>query len=300
MSVSNYYRVLGVSRTASESEIKSAYKRLAKELHPDRNPGADAEEKFAAVGEAFSVLSDSKKRKLYDEFGEAGLRPGFDPGRYRQAQSFGGFGGQPGGFHFDDLFRARGAASGGRTAGRPGRDVEANVELSFIEALRGVERKVRLRIGDQTRVVKVRVPEGAKKGDRLRIRGKGSPGRRGGPPGDLLLSVEVRSHSDMRYAGDHLEMDLPLTPLEAAEGTVVDVELPAGSRKVTIPAGSLKGGKLRLRGQGPKRSGRRCDVLLVLQVVLPTTINDAVLEAARTLTEALGDTNVRAVKPGSA
>ncbi|HJK89925.1 MAG TPA: DnaJ C-terminal domain-containing protein [Polyangiaceae bacterium LLY-WYZ-15_(1-7)] len=301
MSEKDYYGALGVKKGASTDEIKKAYRRLAKELHPDRNPGDEkAEERFKEVSEAYGVLSDAEKRALYDEFGVAGLREGFDPEAYRARQAaaagfdfgemFGGRarGGGGGGFGFDleDLFRG----AGSRTSPRPGRDYEAKVEVSFLEALRGTEKEVSFTLPRRREVksLKVRIPAGIRDGEKLRLRGQGGKGARGGSDGDLILSVSVGTHPDLWYEGDTLHMRLPVRPLEAYEGSKVPVSTPGGDVQVKLPKGAKTGAKLGLKGKGaPKRGGPRGKLILHVEVVLPEGRSDALREAYATLDEAL-------------
>lgn len=303
----DFYKTLGVSRDASPEEIKKAYRRLARELHPDRNPeDAQAEERFKDVSTAYGVLSDPEKRKLYDEFGEMGLREGFDPEAYRTATQ--GFGGA-GGFDFGDLFgaAARGRGRGGATqfefnledlfgmggAGpgarvpRRGPDLESEITVDFRDAVLGSTKELNLRSAEGERTLKVRIPAGVHNEGKIRLRGQGGQGIQGGPPGDLVLTVRVRKHPYFSMKGKQLHVKVPVTPLEAYTGAKVSVPTPEGSVQLTVPAGSQNGAKLRLRGKGVAPKGKpKGDLIAHLEVVLPKGRSEAVEDALKTVEEA--------------
>jgi len=273
----DFYGILGVSKGADAEEIKKAYRRLATQLHPDKNPGdARSEARFKEVNQAYQALSDEKKRALYDEFGEDGLREGFDPeqarafrrhgGRGVPADVFGGMGGDPSGFGgmFSDLF-------GGRVPRGPrrGMDVESNLTLDFASAVRGTTLKIRPR-GSDTEEVAVRVPPGAEDGKRLRVPGQGSPGPGGGPAGDLLLNIQVTPHEHFWREGDDLHVRMPITPLEGFEGAKIRVPTLEGSAQVKLPARAQSGQKIRLRGKGiAQKNHPPGDLYIHLQIQIP-------------------------------
>lgn len=308
----DYYKTLGVSRDASPEEIKKAYRRLAKELHPDRNPDdKQAEERFKDVSTAYEVLSDPEKRKLYDEFGEVGLREGFDADAYRAATQ--GFGGGARGFDFGDLFGG-GARGRGRTGGaasqfefnledlfgvggpgpsayarapRRGADLESEITVDFRDAVLGSTRELSLQSAEGSRTLKVRIPPGVQNGGKIRLRGQGGSGIQGGPAGDLVLTVHVRKHPFFSMKGKQLHVRVPVTPLEAYAGAKVSVPTPEGSVQLTVPPGSENGAKLRLRGKGiPKKGGPRGDLIARLEIVLPKGKSPSVEEALKTVEEA--------------
>lgn len=281
------YTVLGVAKTADAASIKKAYRALARDLHPDKNPGNDAAEaRFKKVNQAFQTLSDPQKRALYDEFGDDSLREGFDPNRARQVRAWasqgGGVRGGAGGVNLEDLFGGGfgggngvhvdlggGNAQdifdmfGGRGRRRPrvqkGQDAESRIKVSFADAARGTT----LTIAPHGTPVTVRLPPGADEGSRLRIAGQGMPSQSGGPPGDLYLVVEVEPHPHFRREGDDLHVDLPITLGEAYFGAKVRVPTLEGGVMLKVPAGTQSGSKLRLQGKGIVRKGRAPGNLLV-------------------------------------
>ncbi|MFW6067786.1 MAG: DnaJ C-terminal domain-containing protein [Myxococcota bacterium] len=308
MANQDLYEVLGLQKGASDADIKRAYRKLARELHPDRNPdNPQAEERFKQVGHAYQILSDPEKRKLYDEFGEIGLREGFDPEAYRQYQRWqeagaGGAGG--GGFRVEDIFGGRaagqgfrfnlddlfggfaGAGPGGgpedifggfgrrkRRAPQRGPDLESEVTVDLPEALRGAEKELSFSVpgvSDGHRSLKVRIPAGVKDGDRIRLKGQGMASPAGGAPGNLVLTVRVRPHAHFWREGDDLHLTLPVTALEAFRGAKVPVPTPEGEVALTLPPGTQSGQRLRLRGKGaPSRTSRRGDLYAHVQVHLP-------------------------------
>lgn len=287
MQYKDYYKVLGVARGASDEDIKKAYRRLARKYHPDVSTEKDAEAQFKEIAEAYETLRDPKKRAAYDGLGahRSGeqFRPPpdwFDRFHVHGSEhmggvdlgdlfaSFGGFGGMGG------VGGARGfqgfGSRGRRAAPRRGGDVEANVQLAIEDVARGVE--TTLAIGTQQ--VRVRIPRGTTDGQRLRLRGKGSPGAAGGPAGDLYLNVRLRPHPRFRAEGHDLRIDVPLAPWEAALGAAI--EIPTLETRVTlkIPPGSKSGQRLRLAGLGlPKPEGGAGDLYAVLSIALPATLS---------------------------
>ena len=276
----DYYEALGVPRDASQDDIRRAYRKLARRYHPDLNQESDAEERFKDVSEAYEVLSDPEKRERYDSLGS----------RWRSGQTadaadfedlFGqqGFGGDDvrvefgdGGFSefFERLFRDRASTAG--TGPLRGRDHEAVLELSPEETLAGGRRRLSL---DDGRSFDVNIPSEVREGQRIRIAGQGSPGRDGGPAGDLYLRVRLRPHPRFRREGDDLYVDLPVSPWEAALGATVPVQTLTETARERVPAGSSSGRRLRLRGRGlPKRGGGRGDLYATVQIVVPGRLSD--------------------------
>ncbi len=266
------YAVLGVPKSADQDAIKKAYRKLAKDLHPDKNPGnTQAESRFKSVNHAFDVLGDTKKRATYDEFGEEGLREGFDPDRARQYKQWAGQQARGGGFrggqvNLEDLFENNGGFGGADFFGdlfgrarRPrgpvkGADLESEVTIDFGSAVRGAT--LELRPQGASAPVTVRIPPGADEGSRVRIAGHGAPSMGGGQPGDLLLVIHVQPHKWFRREGDDLHLDLPITLVEAYAGRKVNVPTPDGSVTLKIPPRTQTGAVLRVRGKGVVRKGK--------------------------------------------
>ncbi|MEU5294687.1 J domain-containing protein [Streptomyces umbrinus] len=290
----DFYEVLGVSRTADRDEIQQAYRTLARKYHPDVNKDPQAEERFKEINEAFSVLSDPEQRARYDRFGEdfrkvpedweervtagagAGAGSGFrwtTGGGPRVRYSTAGFEGE--GVDVEDLF---GSLFGG--AGRmrvPGADQEAELPLTVEEAYRGGRRTVTLAGPSGQRRYEVEVPPGTTDGQRIRLAGEG--GRGSGddaPAGDLYLRVRIQPHPEFRLDGRDVHVRLPVTPWEAALGATVPVRTPSGdTAKVTVPAGSSSGRRLRLRGEGmPGPRGANGDLYAELRIMVPPRLSD--------------------------
>lgn len=358
----DYYAVLGVPQKASPEEVKKAYRKLARSLHPDKNPDdRQAEERFKEVSEAYDVLSDEKRRREYDE-----ARALFSSGAFRRQAGGPSAGGVP--FDLSDLFASSAgtrqsggftdlfgamfsggspADAGARQGPRRGGDIETETKLDFTEAAHGVTVPLRLRAPGvcercrgtgakpgtlprrcptchgtgavsrnqgafafsepcrdcqgtgtlidepcpdchgtggvtKTRTLQVRIPPGVRNGQRIRIRGKGQPGQRGGPPGDLYVVIQVTGHRIFGRSGDHVTITVPVTFPEAALGTDITVPTLDGSVTLRVPAGTPSGRTLRVRGRGIERANGRGDLLVTIEVVVPTKVNG---EARRALEE---------------
>jgi curved DNA-binding protein len=288
------YGVLGVGKTADTEEIKKAYRKLASKLHPDKNPGKpEIEARFKDVNRAYGVLSDPKKRALYDEFGDDGLREGFDAEQARAYKRYreqvggrgGGGGGIPSDFFgnggvnvgdfgdlFSDLFgRARAGGGGAARAPRRGGDLESSITIDFASAVRGATLHLAAR-GGAAEPITVRIPPGAEEGSRVRVAGHGAPGSVGGPAGDLLLEIHVTPHPHFWREENDLHVRLPVTPLEAFEGAKVRVPTVDGSVTAKLPPRSQSGTKIRLKGKGvAKKNAAPGDLYVHLQVMIPTS-----------------------------
>ncbi len=373
----DYYAALGVPKDADAAAIKKAYRQLARDLHPDKNPGnAEAESRFKDVSEAYDVLSDPQRRGEYDDarrlFG--GGRPGGFPGGFP-----GGGGGQP--FDLGDLFGNNTGGAGARGAGglgdifgglfgggggsararsqaasgpARGQDVETEATLSFDEAVLGVTVPLRMQspgtcptcsgsgarpgtsphtcpvcqgagvtsrsqgsfafsepcrncrgtgqvvddpcptcagegITSQTRTITVRIPAGVKDGQRIRLAGKGAPGRRGGPAGDLFVVVHVTEHSLFGRKGDDLTLTVPITFTEAALGTTLTVPTLDGNVSLKVPAGTASGRTLRVRGRGVPGKGKAGDLLVTLDVAVPARLTPAQRKVVEALAEEMNE-----------
>ena len=282
------YSLLGVSKTAQADAIKKAYRKLAGQLHPDKNPGnKKAEDRFKKVNHAYDVLGDDKKRKLYDEFGEDGLREGFDPERVRAYRDWSARQGAPQGDQQPDLegiFGGAGSGAGGfgdlfgdlvGRARRPrgpvkGPDFESEVTIDFAAALRGAMLELHPQ-GSAGSPVTVRIPPGADDGSRVRIAGQGGPSPNAGPPGDLMLTVHVTPHPYFRREGEDLHIDLPVTIAEAYHGAKVRVPTVESSVSLKVPERTQSGSVVRLRGKGVSKKGRPPgDLFVHFLVRIPT------------------------------
>ncbi|MGV9283586.1 molecular chaperone DnaJ [Streptomyces sp. NPDC003730] len=379
----DYYKVLGVPKDATEAEIKKAYRKLARENHPDANKGnVKAEERFKEISEANDILGDPKKRKEYDEarslFGNGGFRPGpgaggggtfnfdlgdlFGGGAQGGGQGAGGFGGGLGDV-FGGLFNRTGGSPGGgsRTQPRRGQDIESEVTLSFTEAIEGATVPLRMSsqapckacsgTGDKngtprvcptcvgtgqvargsgggfsltdpcpdckgrgliaedpcdvckgsgraksSRTMQVRIPAGVSDGQRIRLRGKGTPGERGGPAGDLYVVVHVKEHPVFGRRGDNLTVTVPVTYTEAALGGEIRVPT-LGGPPVTLklPAGTPGGRTMRARGKGAvRKDGTRGDLLVTVEVSVPKDLAGKARDALEAYREATADEDPRA------
>ncbi len=301
----DYYQVLGVGRNASQEDISKAFKKLARKYHPDLNPDKpEAEKRFKEANEAYEVLKDPEKRKLYDQLGpnwQHGQNfeppPGFEGGRYH----FGG--GGPGGFGgaqgFSDFFETifgmggmggmggpqGGFRPGGGYARRPrrGDDAEVGLSLTLEEAFRGGPKAISLQeqtLGPDgrprlsTKTLDVTIPAGIKDGARIRLAGQGSPGGSGGPAGDLYLKVRIAPHPLFKLEGEHVVLDLPLAPWEAALGCTVKVPTLDRSVELTVPPGVSSGQKLRLRGLGLGSGSKKGDQLVRIMIKTPPKPTD--------------------------
>ncbi len=275
------YAVLGVARGASQDEIRKAYRRLAKELHPDFNPGdRAAEEKFKKISAAYEILGDPEKRARYDrgEIDETGAeKPRYrtyrdfaDSGageRYHTGRGFEDFADL--GDIFSELFGGGARRRAGPTRGA---DVRYHLVVDFLDAVRGATRRVVLPDGS---ALDVTIPAGIESGQVIRLRGKGAPGFEGGPPGDALVEIEVRPHPLFTREGNDIRVTLPITVDEAVLGGKVEVPTVDGPVRMTIPRGASSGRVLRLRGKGVRdpRTGKRGDQYVRLEIVLPEKID---------------------------
>lgn len=294
MDFKDYYQIMGVERTASQDEIKRAYRKLARKYHPDVSKEADAEIRFKEVGEAYEVLKDPEKRAAYDQLG-ANWKAGQDfrpPPDWDAGFEFSG-GGFTGGdaTDFSDFFESLfgrgfgGAHAGGHPGGgmhAHGNDHHAKVLIDLEDAYRGATRSITLqapevdshgRVATKQRTLNVKIPKGIKQGQRIRLSGQGSPGMGQGPAGDLYLEIEFNPHSIYKVDGHDVYLDLPVAPWEAALGATVKVPTPDGPVDLKIPPGTGNGRKLRLKARGipGKAPG---DLYVIPQITLPPADSD--------------------------
>jgi curved DNA-binding protein len=302
MQFRDYYEIMGVKRDATQDEIKRAYRRLARKYHPDVSKEADSEEKFKEVGEAYEVLKDPEKRAAYDQLGKnwkAGqeFRPppnwdeGFEFSGPGGADGYAGYGGQ-GREQFSDFFEqlfrqsrgsSRGPFSGGQTMRMRGEDRHARIHIDLQDSYTGAQRSITLHVPEETadghvithdKTLNIKIPQGIRDGQKIRLSGQGGPGMGGAAAGDLFLEVEIKPTKQYRVDGGDVYLTLPVTPWEAALGSKVTVSIPSGDVELRIPAGSNQGSKMRLKGKGlpGKQPG---DLYVELEVRLPPADSDA-------------------------
>lgn len=311
----DYYETLGVNKSADKEAIKRAYRKLAKKYHPDTNAGnPHAEEMFKDVTEAYNVLSDEKKRKLYDEFGFAGLQEGFSEEAARQAAQggFGGFGGNGsfsgsyssnGGpfthqeFHFengsgdmDDIFSmfgdmfSHGGSARGRSTSRKGSDVMADLTISFNEAVFGCEKSISLQDPSTGKVsnLSIHIPAGIESGKTVRLKGQGNPGRNGGAAGDVLLNVNVTPSREFERKGQNVYSTIRVPFTTAALGGKARVHTLYGDVECSIKAGTQGGSKIRLKGKGissMKNPSVKGDQYVTVEISVPRRLTPRAKEA---------------------
>ncbi|MBS1969038.1 MAG: DnaJ domain-containing protein [Bdellovibrionales bacterium] len=319
MSKKDYYSLLNVARSATADEIKKAYRKLAMQYHPDKNPGdKKAEEKFKEFSEAYEVLSDPKKREMYDQFGHAGAQGGFGGagGPFGGAGGFGGFGGGGGGAGqgqdpfqdifgdvFSEIFGARGYSGGpGAGTGGPrrrqqkGSDLRYTLNIAFEESALGTEKVisfVRQRNGkDETAKLAVNVPAGVKEDQRLKLAGEGDSPAGGGAAGDLYVIIKIQDHPLFKRQENDILMDLPVTYTDAILGTSVEIPTLSGKAVIRIPPGTHTGQTFRLKGKGfPKIGGFGSgDMMVRLIVDTPEKISNRQKELLEELSKAGDET----------
>jgi DnaJ-class molecular chaperone len=302
------YRVLGVGKDASQAEVKKAYRKLAKQHHPDQNPNdPKAKERFAEINTAYEIVGDEKKRAQFDRGeidaegkprhpGFEGFAQGAGPGGFRRSAGGGqhfefNFGGGGAGFDaadiFADLFGARGGGGGrsgfggaGRQMQEPGADVALEASIPLETAIHGGKARVLMPSG---KTLEVNIPAGVEEGKQIRLRGQGQPSPTGGPAGDALVTVRFEKHGLFRIEGRDLRLDLPITLYEAVLGANVEAPTLSGKVELTLPPHSNSGRTLRLRGKGLPASGGLAagDLLVTLRIVLPDGANAELEELAR-------------------
>jgi curved DNA-binding protein len=299
MADKDYYKILGLSKTASQDDIKKAFKKLAFKYHPDKNPGdKKSEDHFKDVNEAYAVLSDEKKRRQYDQFGSSGFHQrysqedifrGFDARDIFSEMGFGGDifgtifgGGKSGGrrrggtVNMEDLFGGRGGVGfGGRQAyAQKGQDFTMDLFVDFLEAVNGSEKTIDYMFDGSRRQVKVRIPAGISSGQKLRLAGKGGEAGPGMPPGDLYLTIQVHEHPFFKRDGDDIILSREIKLSEAVLGTTIEVPTLQETKQMKVPAGIQNNTKMRLRGYGIPRFGKtgKGDQLVQITVAVPRDI----------------------------
>jgi DnaJ-class molecular chaperone len=288
----DYYKVLGVERTATADEISKAYRKLARKYHPDLNQDdKDAKKRFQEIQQAYDCLNDPEKRKMFDQYGPnyeqfrggapfgGGGFPGGSAGPAGGQFDFGDIFGQgaAGGVDLGDIFRQFGGGGGGRarrTAPPKGQDIAAEIAVPLRTIVLGGETQIQLDRGGTLESIAVKIPAGIEPGKKIRLRGQGQPSP-GGRAGDLILKVNVEHHPYFRISGHNLELRLPISIPEAIRGSKVDVPTPAGTISLSVPPMSSSGRKLRIKGQGMKGTdGATGDLLVELLIKLPENAPD--------------------------
>jgi len=309
MDFKDYYAVLGVEASATQEEIKRAYRKLARKYHPDVSKEPDAEARFKDVAEAYEALNDAEKRAAYDDVGKRHKQgeafsppPGWDSGFEFSGRGGDGTGGTGDFDHsdfFESLFGRQAAGSRGRSAQRAqgpvtGQDHHAKVSIDLLDSYRGGQRSISMRVPQQDasgrmamqeRQLDVNIPKGIRDGQHLRLSGQGEPGHSGGPAGDLYLEISIAPHPPFRVDGRDVYLDLPVAPWEAALGASVTVPTPDGDVQLSVPAGSTAGRKLRLKGKGLP-STPPGNLYAVLQLALPPADTEAALAGYREMEKA--------------
>ena len=289
----DFYKVLGVSKTASADEIKKKYRQLARDLHPDQNKGdAKKEEQFKEVSEAYDILSDAKKRAEYDE-----ARSLFERGGMPR-NGFGGGGGQYQG-DFSDLFGGGNPNDifanlfGSRRGPRKGQDLQTESNITFRDSVYGTTLDLRLNVEGRSQQITARVPAGVQDGAKIRVKGKGAPGEAG--PGDLFIYLHVKHHPVFGRKGENLTMTLPITFAEAALGADVKIPTLEGQEvTVRIAPGTPTGRTLRVKGKGVTKGHHTGDLLVTVDVQVPRRAEGKVEAAIKAFAEATKDEDVRA------
>jgi curved DNA-binding protein len=278
----DFYDVLGVSRNASNDEIRKSYRKLSRENHPDVKPDdAAAAKKFQEVQDAYAVLNDSSKRGKYDQFGHRAFQGGGGGGR----------GGGP--VDINDLFGGDlgslfGGGFGGQRRAQKGQDASTSIQIAFNTAAEGGSYDLSISIGHQPQRLNVQIPSGVEHGKTIRLPGQGHPGNGGGPAGDLLVTVHVAAHPYFRREGSSLLVDVPISIFEATLGAKIDVPtLNEGLLTISVPPGASSGTKMRLREKGilDARTGKKGDLFIVLKIVAPKDLD----EEATAMMEELAD-----------
>lgn len=300
MEYKDYYKILGVERGASETDIKKAFRKLAHKYHPDVSKEKDAEAKFKDVNEAYQTLSDPEKRAAYDQLGQRRDGSNFEPppgwGGFggAGASGFGGFDFGDSGFDFSDLFSHMGASRARQP--EAGEDLNAEVQITPEQAFNGTTVSLSLRepeagadgrVRHVTKTLEVKVPAGTISGQRMRLAGKGGPGYNGGPNGNLYITINISEGGRFRVDGRDVYLTVPLAPYEAVLGTeAVIPTLSGGKISVKVPAGAKAGQKIRIAGKGfPNKKGVAGDMYLVISIVVPPAPTEEEKELYKRLSE---------------
>ena len=319
MAEQDYYKILGVSKNASADELQKAYRKLARKYHPDLQGDDEkqqekAKQKFQKVQQAYDVLSDPKKRQMYDRMG-----PGFEQmgggNPFGGQNPFGGaggidlgqiFGSGGGGGGFEDIFRQMGGMPGGGMPGgmggdprrgqapAKGSDTEQEITVPFATAVLGGQHQVSLqRRNGKVDRIDVKIPAGIEANKKIRLRGQGNSSSRGGPAGDLLIKVKIAQHPNYSRKGMNLNLSVPITLLEAVEGAKIDIPTPHGTVAIKVPPKTSSGKSLRLKGMGIKGKDRSGDLMVTLQIAVPEDASESDLELIKQLSESWANEELR-------
>ena len=290
----DFYKILGVGKSASSDEIKKKYRSLARELHPDKTKGdAAMEEKFKAVSEAYDILSDGKKRAEYDQARDMFERGGFRSPQGGQNFQGGDFSDIFGGGNPQDIF-ANLFGGGGRRGPRKGQDLQTEATITFKEAAFGTTLELRLSAdGGPSQTISARVPAGVNDGAKIRVKGKGSRGEAG--PGDLFILLHVKPHAVFSRKGENIALTVPVTFAEATLGGDIKVPTLSGDDvTVRLAAGTPTGRVLRVKGRGIKKGAVTGDLLITIEVQVPRALEGKALDAIKTFAQATAHEDVRA------
>ena len=288
----DFYKVLGVSKDVSEAELKKTYRKLSRKYHPDTNPGdAKAEAKFKEISEAYSVLSDSKERAEYDQMRAMGPGARFNPGAGGGQGFPGGFnGGNMGGAGFEDVFANLFGGGGFNRGPQRGADLTMSTTLDFIDGVKGTQLKVRLGNGETT----IKIPAGVQDGQKIKIAGKGQQSPNGGPAGDLIISVTVKSHPVFTRDGNNLRVTVPVTFSEAVLGATIQVPTLGGEPvKLKVAPGTPNGRVLRVKGRGVVTAKAEGDLLATVEIAVPSHVSDKAKKALEAFEELLPEADPR-------
>ena len=271
----DFYKVLGVSKTVTEAELKKVYRKLARQYHPDSNPGdAKAEAKFKEISEAYSVIGDPEQRREYDEMRAAGPGPRFNP----NAGGRGGQGFPGGGQGFEDVFSNLfgGGGFGGFGGPQRGADLTTKTTIDFIDSVKGATIKLRLNSGETS----VKIPAGIQDGQKIKLRGKGQQSPNGGPAGDLIIEVNVKSHPVFSRDGNNIRVTVPVTFNEAVLGATIQVPTLGGEPvKLKVSPGTPNGRVLRVKGKGVHSAKGEGDLLATVEIVVPSHVSEKAKKA---------------------
>lgn len=281
MNTKDYYKIMGISRDATDTEIKTAYRKLARKYHPDISQEPNAEEKFKELGEAYEVLKDPKKRKAYDQY----IRDWDFSRKANYSSERADWGAAEEAFHFGPDFFESIFGAGFREAPTAGADYHSSILISLEDAYQGTVKQLTLPTAEGgTQTLRVKIPKGVKPGQKIRLPGQGAPGKRGGKKGDLYLTVHIEKHPLFDLKENDVYLTLPITPWEAALGATVSVPTLGGRVDLKIPKGSQGGQKLRLKKRGLPGTTPG-DQYIILKIVIPQPTTDTARDLYRKMAD---------------